>query len=205
MPFIRSRQACLLHLFEHVLADQRGRLRHHDSRLFQSLYLADSVSLALLDYSSSVTHPALCWGSQSSNEANNWLVLLVIFLQPVSSQLLGLSSDLANHHNSLSFGVDHEFLQNIDEVSSVEGVASNANNSRLSEACLGGLVDCLIGESSRSTDDSNFSSFVDVARHDTDLALVGLDDSGTVWPDDSSFALRTQGVLHLYHVVLRNT
>ena len=67
------------------------------------------------------------------------------------------------------------------------------------------MVHCLIGESSRSADYSNLSSFVDVSGHDADLALIWLDDSGAVGSDDSGFVLRTESVLHLYHIVLRNT
>jgi len=199
-----SCQSGLLHLLQHVLSDQRGRLGDHDSRLLHRLNLAGSVALALLHNGTRVAHPSLGRRSEASDEADNGLVLLVVLLQPVRSHLLGLATDLADHHDTLSLGVHHESLQHIDEVSPVERITTNAHHCRLPESRLGGLVDRLIGQRSRSADDADLSSLVDVARHDADLALVRLDDPGAVGPDDSGLALGAKRVLDPDHVVLRN-
>jgi hypothetical protein len=45
---------------------------------------------------------------------------------------------------------------------------------------------------------------VDVAGHDADLALLGLDDAGAVGPDDSGLVLGLECVLDLDHVLLRD-
>jgi hypothetical protein len=188
-----------------VLADQRGRLRNHDACILHGLDLAGSVSLALLDDGASVAHSPLGRCSEASDEANHGLVLLVVLLQPIAGDLLGLSSDLADHDDALSLGVDHKLLEDIDEVGSVEGVSSDADDGGLSEAGLGCLVDGLIGEGSGSADDADLAGLVDVSRHDADLALVGLDDSGTVGPDHSGLVLGAKGMLHLDHIVLRDS
>ena len=52
---------------------------------------------------------------------------------------------------------------------------------------------------------TDFSRSVDVARHDADLALVRLDDARTVRANNSSNVLRSQSMLDLDHVLLRNT
>jgi hypothetical protein len=45
---------------------------------------------------------------------------------------------------------------------------------------------------------------VDISRHDADLTLIGLDDPGAVWTNHPGGMLRTEGVLDLDHIVLRD-
>ena len=42
------------------------------------------------------------------------------------------------------------------------------------------MVDCFVGQGPGPGDDADFAVLVDVAGHDSDLAFVGLNDSGAV-------------------------
>lgn len=188
-----------------MLADQGGRFGDHDACLLHSPDFAGCITLTLLDYGTSVTHPAFGRGSEACDEAHHWLVLLVVLLQPVASQLFRLSSDFADHYDALSLGVHNKLLKNIDEVGTIEGVPSNTDDGGLSEACLSSLINSLIGECSGSADNTDLSSLVDVSGHDADLAFIGLDDTWTVGTDYSGLFLGTEGVLDLDHIVLGNS
>lgn len=129
-----------------MLADLGRGSRNDDACVLHGFDLAGCVSLSFLDDSASVAHSSLWRGSQTSNESNNWLVMDVVFLQPIAGHLLSLPSDFSDHDDTLGFWVDYEFLEDIDEVGAVEGISSDTDNSGLSESSLGGLIDCLIGE-----------------------------------------------------------
>jgi hypothetical protein len=67
------------------------------------------------------------------------------------------------------------------------------------------LINCLIGKSAGSTDDTYFTGLMDIARHDAYFALVWFDDAGTVWTDYSGFGLREESVFYFDHVMLGDT
>jgi len=140
----KSCLACLLHHFQHVLTDLGGRSRHHDACVLHGLDLARGVSFSFLDDCSGVAHSSLWGSSQPSNKTNNWLIMDVVFLEPIAGHLLGLSSD---HDDSLSLGVDYEFLEDVNEVGAIERISSDTNNSGLAKPSFSSLIDGLIGES----------------------------------------------------------
>ena len=202
---IRSCQSSLLHHLEHVLADEGRRFRHSDACIFESLDLAGSVALAFLYNSSSVTHTPLGRGSEASNESNDWFLLGVVLANPLGSHFLVLSSDFSDDDDAFGFGVDHELLEDVDEVGSVEWVSADAHNSALAKTSLGGLVNSLISEGSRSTNDADLARSMNVAGHNANFALLRLDDAGAVGSDDSSPVLSPQCMFHSNHVLLGNT
>jgi hypothetical protein len=63
--------------------------------------------------------------------------------------------------------------ESINEGSPREWVSSNTNDKALAEPNLSGLVDSLIGEGTRTGDDSNSSTLVDKARHNANFTLSG--------------------------------
>ena len=75
-----------------------------------------------------MAHSPLGRGGQSSNEAYNGLILFVVLLDPLGSHFFVLASDFTDHDNSFGLRVDHELLEHIDKVGSVEGVTSNAHD-----------------------------------------------------------------------------
>ena len=125
---------------------------------------------------------------------------MVVLAEPFGSLFFGLSADLANHDDTFGLGIVNELCQYIDEVGAVEGVAADTDDSRLSQALSGSLVDCFVGEGARATDHANFTLGVDVARHDSNLALAGLDDTWAIWSDQAGFVLRFHDRLDLDHV-----
>ncbi len=55
---------------------------------------------------------------------------------------------------TLSFGVNNESFQDIDEVGSVERITTNTDDGGLTKTSMSGLVNSLIGQSTRSGDDT---------------------------------------------------
>ena len=114
---------------------------------------------------------------------------MVVFREPFGGFLLSLTADFANHDDSMCLGVFYKPFKNVDEISSVEGVTSDAHNCGLAKTYGGGLIDCLISEGARSRDDTNIALGVDVAGHDTYLALAWLDDAWAIRADQASLGL----------------
>ena len=108
---------------------------------------------------------------------------MVVLRKPFSSLLFGLSTDFSNHDNTFGLWIVNEALEDIDEVSSVEGITTNSDDSGLSEVLGGSLVNSFVGQSTRSRNDTDLSFLMDVAGHDSDLAAITvswLDNSGAV-------------------------
>ena len=75
-----------------------------------------------------MAHSSLGRGGQSSDEAHDGLILFVVLLDPLGSHFLVLASDFTDHDDAFGLGVDHELLEDIDEVGSVEGVTSDTHD-----------------------------------------------------------------------------
>merc|ERR1712195_289385 len=128
---------------------------------------------------------------------------MVVLRKPLSSLFFGFSTDFSNHDNSFGLWIVDEALEDIDEVSSVEGITSNSDNSRLSEVLGRCLVNSLISQSTRAGYNSNLSLLMDVAGHNSDLASVTvsrLNNSGAVRTDKSGLVLRTHNRFHSDHI-----
>lgn len=129
----------------------------------------------------------------------------VVLLQELSSLLLGGTTDLTNHDDTVSVLVLKEDLETVNEVGTGKGVTSDTDNEGLTETDLGGLVNGLVGEGTGSRNDTDSASLVDGRGHDTDLALAGGDDTGTVGADKSGLGLGLEHVNNSDHVVLGDT
>lgn len=64
-----------------------------------------------------------------------------------------------------------EGLETVNEISTVEGITTNADTKSLAEPNHGGLVHSLISECAWPGHYSYAALLVDVARHDSNLAL----------------------------------
>lgn len=131
--------------------------------------------------------------------------MLAIGLDPVGGFFLRTAANLADHDDTFSLWICGEFLQAVNEVGAVEGVTANAHTSALPHSRYGGLVDCLVGQSTGPADNADLACLVDVSWHDAHLALARLDDARTVGTNQARLVLTHQGVFHLHHVLLRNT
>lgn len=93
-------------------------------------------------------------------------------------------------NGTLCLGVINEKAETIDEVCAVERVAADSNDCGLAKSCLCCLVHSLVSEGAGSRHDADLPLLVDVARHDSDLTFLWLDDSRAVGSDQSSLVLR---------------
>ena len=99
-----------------------------------------------------MSHPPARGSGHASDEADHWLGVgaRVVLLQVLGSLLLGLSSDLTNHDDSLGLVVVDEALKAVDEVGAVERITTDANDCGLSEALSRCLIDSFIGQGTRT-------------------------------------------------------
>lgn len=125
---------------------------------------------------------------------------MVMTRKPLGSLLFGFTADLTNHDNTFSLGIIDELGEDINEVGAVERITANADNSRLTEVILRGLVDGLVREGTRARNDTNLSLLMNVTGHDTNLAFTRLNDTGAVRTYESRLALGAHNGFDLDHV-----
>eukprot|EP00444_Apocalathium_aciculiferum_P000641 CAMPEP_0183402810 /NCGR_PEP_ID=MMETSP0370-20130417/14161_1 /TAXON_ID=268820 /ORGANISM="Peridinium aciculiferum, Strain PAER-2" /LENGTH=235 /DNA_ID=CAMNT_0025584463 /DNA_START=20 /DNA_END=724 /DNA_ORIENTATION=+ len=171
------------HCLQHRRAQLRWALRDMDPGRPQRLDLVLGASLAAGDDGARVAHASARGRGQARDEGDDRLVGLVVGLQPLRRILLGTPTDLTDHDDAFRRRIVHEALQAIDEVRAVEGVATDADASRLAKAGLCGLVHRLICESARPAHDADLAGHVNVPRHDAHLAFTRLDDAGAIRAD----------------------
>ena len=188
------------HELSHLLAHLRWVAHDVDARRLESGDLLSSASLAAGNNGASVAHAATWRCRLSSDEAHNGQIAMVVGLEPGGGLFLGLATDLANHDDALGLGVIDEALEHVDEVGAIKGVATDADNGRLTKALCGRLVDGLVCEGTGTGHDSDLALGVDVAGHNADLALAWLDNTWAVWSDKTSLILRLHDRLDLDHV-----
>ena len=110
--------------------------------------------------------------------------------EPFGGLLFSFTSYFSDHDDSLGLWVVDELREHVNEVCSIEWIAADANNGRLTKVKLSGLVDCLVSQSTRSGHDTYFTFLMDVTRHDSDLAFSWLDDARAIWTDQARLRLR---------------
>ena len=162
-------------------------------------------SLSSGDDGTSMTHSTARRSSTTSNETDDRLLRITVLLQPFSGVFFGSTTDFTDHDDTLGFGIVGEAFQAVDEVSAVERITTNTDDGGLTEAVGGGLVDGFVGEGTGTRDNTNLTLLVNIAGHDTDLALTRLDDTRTVGTDQARLGLALHDVLHAEHIMLRNT
>ena len=141
-----------------------------------------------------MTHATAGRGRDTGDEGDDGLaaVLGVVLLEEIGSLLLGGTTDLADHDDTVRLAVLEEDLEAVDEVGAAERVTADTDDEGLAEAGLGGLVDGLVGEGAGPGDDTDAAALVDETRHDADLALAGGDDAGAVGTDETGLGLGLQ-------------
>ncbi|RUS29981.1 hypothetical protein BC938DRAFT_479995 [Jimgerdemannia flammicorona] len=162
-----------------------------------------------------LTHPAAGRGGKAGDEGDDGFGVLagqVVLDEELSSLLLGGAADFADEDDAWGkregglmlnvwwYGDCHERrkrLQTIDIIRPVKRVPSNPNAQGLPEPDLSGLPDSLVGKRSGARDDADLARAVDMAWHDTDLALIRSDDARTVGADQTCCRLREKGLLDL--------
>ena len=116
-----------------------------DTSILESSNLGVGTTLTTADDGTGVTHAAAGGSANTSNEGNGGLVVDVVGLEELGGVLLGRTTDLTDHDDTVGLGVLEEDLQAVDEVGAGEGVTADTDDERLAKAGLGGLVDGLVG------------------------------------------------------------
>lgn len=175
----------------HGTAQAGGRALDDDASRLEGLDLGIGTALATGDDGAGVTHATSRGRADAGDEADDGLAAVdgVVLAQEVGGVLLGRATDLTDHDDAVRLLVFEEDLEAVDEVGSAEGVTANADDERLAEAGLRGLVDGLVGQGTGTGDDANATALVDEAGHDADLAPAGGDDAGAVGADEAGLGL----------------
>ncbi len=97
--------------------------------------------------------------------------------------LFGIAADLAHHQDGVRIRVCLKQRKCVDEARPVDRVAADANARALADAQVGELPHALVRQRARSADHANPPRFVNVPRHDADLARPGRDDARAVRPN----------------------
>lgn len=165
-------QVTLDELGQQGLAQRGGAALDNDTGVGQGGDLGVGTTLAAADDGTGVTHAAAGGSGDTGDEGHGGLVVDVVRLEELGSILLGGTTNLTNHDDTVGLGVLEEDLQAVDEVGAGEGVTTDTDDERLAKTGLGGLVDGLVGEGTGTGDDADTAALVDESGHDTDLALA---------------------------------
>lgn len=152
---------------------QRSRASLHcNTGVLKSGNLRVRATLTTADNGTGVTHPTTRGRTDTGDEADSRLVVLVVGLEEFGRILLSATANLSNHDDTLGFRVLEEDAQAVDEVGARERVTTNANDQRLAKTGLGRLVHGLVGQGTGTRDDTDTTTLVDESRHDTNFALA---------------------------------
>jgi len=155
------------------LAERRRAALNNDAGRLERGDLAVRTTLAAGNDGTSVAHTPTGRRRDTGDERDNGLLLLLVGLtEEVRGILLGGTTDLTDHDDTVGLGVLEEDLEAVDEVGAAEGVTADTDDERLTETGLGGLVDGLVGEGTGTGDDTDATALVDETGHDTNLALT---------------------------------
>lgn len=186
---------------ESLAQHSRGTL-NNDASSLQSRNLGVSSTASTGDNGTGVAHSASWWCGDTGNERHDWLASSVVLFQEIGRLLLGRTSNLANHDDTVGLTILEEDAQAVDEVGAGEWVTADTDNEGLSQTGLGGLVDGLIGQCAGAGDNTDAAALVDESWHDTNLALAWCNYTWAVWSDETGLVLGLEDVGDADHVVL---
>lgn len=142
-----------------------------------------------------LTHSSAGGSGSSSNESNNRLGVgagLVVLGEVLGGVLLHGATDLTDEDDTFGLVVVEQELDKVEGGGTGEGVTSDTDTEGLAETDLGGLVDGLVCKGTGTGDDTDATRGMNVTRHDTDLAALGVDDTGAVGAYETRFGLRSE-------------
>ena len=119
----------LIHQHGHSFSHLCGVVHDMNASLLEGSDLVESATLATGDDSTSVTHSSAWRSGLASDERNNREVPLVVLREPFCGFFFGLTTDLTDHNDTVSFGVNDKALEDIDEVGAVEGISTDTDDS----------------------------------------------------------------------------
>ena len=119
-------------------------------------------------------------------------------------RFLGVAADFADQEDRFGFRVVLKHLKKFGLDRADDRIATDAHTGRLTKAKGGKLMNRLIGEGSRPTDEPDIANFVDVAGHDSQFGLARSDHAGTVGPDKANTRALLDKAFGAGHVENRN-
>lgn len=154
------------------LAEGSRAALDNDTSVGESGDLGVGTTLTTADDGTGVTHAAAGGSGDTGNEGDSGLVVDVVGLEVLGGILLGGTTNLTDHDDTVGLGVLEEDLEAVDEAGAGEGVTTDTDNKGLTKAGHGSLVDGLVGQGTGAGDDTDTTALVDEAGHDTDLTLT---------------------------------
>ena len=94
-----------------------------------------------------------------------------MFLCVVGCRLLSIAADFADHDDRLGVGIVIEELKSVDKCRPNDGIPTNADRGRLSDATQGKLVNSFVRERPRAGNNSDIPLLMNAAGHDANLAF----------------------------------
>src|SRR6266853_1471141 len=178
-------------------AEVRGSLYRADAGGSHRGVLVLGCTLTAADDCACMTHAASRRSSLAGDETDDRL--LHVGLDPFGGALFGAAADFADHNDGVGVRIIVEKLNGVEERGADNGIAADADASRLADAELRQLMDGFVGQRAAAADDANVALLVDAARHDADFAFARGDDAGAVWADETRF-LEVQDGGDAHHV-----
>ena len=167
MAVNHSRQAA-----QHHRAEVGGTFCHIQPAGAQGIHLRLRGVIRTADDGTGVTHTTSRRSSTPRDERHHRLVLHVGLNPSAGVHLVG-AADFANHNDAVRVLIGGEHFQNVDEVQTLDGVATDAHTGGLANATFAGLPDRLIGQRSGTTDDANRLAGSSVEPVRVDIASPG--------------------------------
>ena len=152
------------HGFQHGFSQHGRRLGNVDACRCQGFKLGRGRTLTTRHNGTSVTHASTRGRCCSSNKSHDGLIGVTVLLEPFGRLFFGGSSNFSNHNDTFRLGVVGETFQAINKVGTIEWVAANTYTCRLAQTSDGRLPDRLVGEGTRTRNNTNLSRRVNVSR-----------------------------------------
>ena len=113
----------------------------------------------------------------------------ILALYVLGRGFFGIAANFANHHYGFGLRIAIEQLQRVQEVGADDGIAADPDRGRLPDAARRELIHGFVGQRARARDDSDRPFFMDMGRHDADLAFARRNDARTIGTDQARAAV----------------
>src|SRR6185437_6955110 len=134
-----------------------------------------------------MAHATTGWCCLAGDESHYGLGHLL--LHELGCFLLIGAADLADHDDSSRIGIALERSKTVDEVGSVDRIATDTDAGCLTQSRARHLIDELVGERSGAAHEADRSRRTDAAWNDSHLGFPWRDKPGTVGPEQSDTLL----------------
>lgn len=188
-------EAGFLHGFLHECANLGRRISDNGTGVSKGLHFVVSTTLSSRDNGTGVTHSSPRGCGTASDEGNDWLGVgsgLVVLGEVLCGVFFHGTADFTDENDTFGLVVVEQELDEVEGGGTGEGVTSDTDTEGLTKTDLGGLVDGLVRQGTGTGDDTDATRGVNVTGHDTDLATLGVDDTGAVGAYETRLGLGSE-------------